>query len=120
MIQPEALANYCLLKPGAYLDYPFGPEPMVVKVRGRIFAEIYPRPEDYKITLKCDPDLADFYRRQFPGVVVRGYHCPPLQQPHRNTVFIAGMEEALLLRMIDHSYERVKKSLPRASREGLN
>jgi predicted DNA-binding protein (MmcQ/YjbR family) len=119
MIQPETLLAYCLSKKQAYEDFPFGPEPTVVKVKGKIFAEIYPRPGNYKITLKCDPMLADFYRRQFPNVVVRGYHCPPSQQPHRNTIWVEQMEEALLLQMIDHSYQLVVKGLPKAEREEL-
>lgn len=119
MIAPEALIAYCLRKHQAYADFPFGPEPVCIKVKGKIFAEIYSRPGNYKITLKCDPLLAQVYRLQFPGVVVRGYHCPPSQQPHRNTVWVEKMEDDLLVQMIDHSYEMVVKSLPKAIREEL-
>ena len=113
MPAPERIEAYCLDKPGAYRDLPFGETPVCFKVGGRLFAELYPRPEDYKITLKCDPILAGFYRRQYPGVVVRGYHCPPAQQPHRNTVQIDRIDEQVLYEMIDHSYERVLAALPK-------
>lgn len=103
----------------AYEDYPFGPEPVCIKVKGKIFAEIYSWPGNYKITLKCDPLLAQVYRLQFPGVVVRGYHCPLSQQPHRNTIWVEQLEEGLLKKMIDHSYELVVKSLPKYVRDGL-
>lgn len=119
MIAPDDLIAYCLKKNQAYTDYPFGPEPACIKVKGKIFAEIYARSDNYKITLKCDPLLADVYRLQYPGVVVRGYHCPPSQQPHRNTVWVEHMEEGLLLHMIDHSYEMVVKSLSKSIREEL-
>ncbi len=119
MISLQALTAYCLQKGFAYEDYPFGPDPLCVKVKGKIFAEIYARPDNYKITLKCDPLLADLYRRQFPGAVVRGYHCPPSQQPHRNTVWIAQIEDELLCSMIDHSYDLVVKSLPRSIRDTM-
>jgi predicted DNA-binding protein (MmcQ/YjbR family) len=119
MIAPEALIAYCLKMNQAYEDYPFGPEPVCIKVRGKIFAEIYTRSGNYKITLKCDPLLAQIYRLQFPGVVMRGYHCPLSQQPHRNTVWVEQLEEGLLLTMIDHSYDMVVKSLPKSVREEL-
>ena len=119
MIEWEALRDYCLKKKEAYEDRPFGPEPVCIKVRGKIFAEIYTRPGNYKITLKCDPLLAQVYRMQFPGVVVRGYHCPPSQQPHRNTVWVEQMEDGLLYQMIDQSYQLVAGSLPKAERDSL-
>lgn len=120
MITPEDLIACCLTKNQAYTDYPFGPEPVCIKVKGKIFAEIYSGPGNYKITLKCDPLLAQVYRLQFPGVVVRGYHCPISQQPHRNTVWVEHMEEGLLLNMICHSYDMVLKSLPKSARDELD
>ena len=108
----KELIEYCLTKKGAYLDYPFGNIPICVKVAGKIFAELYPVEQDYKITLKCEPMLADYYRNRFPKVVVRGYHCPPVQQPYRNTIYINHIDKQLLLEMIDHSYEQVIHKLP--------
>jgi predicted DNA-binding protein (MmcQ/YjbR family) len=119
MLAPDELIAYCLKKNQAYEDYPFGPEPVCIKVKGKIFAEIYCGPGNYKITLKCDPLLAQVYRLQFPGTVERGYHCPPAQQPHRNTVWVERMEESLLLLMISHSYEMVVKGLPKSVRDEL-
>lgn len=103
----EDLKEYCISKYGATETYPFGDIPICYKVAGKIFAELYPREDNYKITLKCEPELADFYRHQFKNVVVRGYHCPPVQQPYNNTVNIDQIEEEILLNMIDHSYSRV-------------
>jgi predicted DNA-binding protein (MmcQ/YjbR family) len=80
-------------------------------VAGKVFAELYPMPDNYKITLKCEPSLADFYRQQYKDIVVRGYHCPPVQQPYNNTVYINDIDENVLLNMIDHSYERVLSKL---------
>lgn len=106
----QELMDYCNGKPGATIDFPFGDEPICYKLNKKLFAQIYPRQENYKITLKCDPDLALALRAQYPEVVVRGYHCPPLLQPYWNTVWLHSMEEELVLRMIDHSYEQVMKS----------
>lgn len=106
-MKSEEILEYCLRKLGAYLDYPFGDIPICVKVENKIFVELYPNPSDYKITLRCEAMLADFYRQQYPGIIVRGYHCPSVQQPHKNTIYLDHFDENLLLDMIDHSYNQV-------------
>lgn len=110
MIRPEELIQYCCKKKNAYIDYPFGKEPICIKINKKIFAEIYPQDNNYKITLKCEPILAEFFRSQYPNVVVRGYHCPPVQQPYRNTVWVNKIDDGVLYSMIDHSYDQVIKS----------
>lgn len=107
----KSIKDYCLKKYGAVETHPFGDIPICYKVAGKIFAELYPLKENYKITLKCEPGLADFYRQQYKDIVVRGYHCPPMQQPYNNTIYIEKIDEDVLLNMIDHSYERVLSKL---------
>lgn len=106
----DEILKYCLTKRKAYVDYPFGEIPVVVKVKGKIFAELYPKENDRKLTLKCEPMLADFYRREYAGIIVRGYHCPPVQQPHRNTVYYEKLTDELVKNMIDMSYNEVLNS----------
>lgn len=114
------IVDYCLGKSGAYLDYPFGDIPICVKVCGRIFAEIYPNEGNRKVTLKCESMLADFYRAQYPGTVVGGYHVPNAQKRYRNTVYLHGeVPDEVLLSMLDHSYAEVVKKLKKAQREEL-
>ncbi len=103
----EEIVRYCMAKPLAEETFPFGPVPVCYKVNGRIFAQVYPRKEDYKITLKCTAEYGDFYRRLYPGRVVRGYHCPPVQQPYWNTVYLDGFPPEELRGMIDHAYSTV-------------
>lgn len=77
-----------------------------------MFAQIYPREDDLKITLNCDVMTGDFYRKLYPNTVVRGYHCPPVQQPYFNTVFLDDVvSDAELKTMIDHSYLTVVRKL---------
>lgn len=113
MITTEELIQYCSQKRFAYIDYPFGPKPVCFKINGKIFAEIYIQEGNRKVALKCEPSRADFYRQLFPEVVVRGYYCPPAQQPHWNTIWFENIEKDLLLDLIDHSYEEVIKSFPK-------
>lgn len=106
----EEIKKYCLNKNKSYIDYPFGDIPICFKVNNKLFAQLYPLEDDYKITLKCDVLLAELYRKQYKGVVVKGYHCPPIQASHFNTIYINEIDDNVLLEMIDHSYDIVVKS----------
>ena len=97
----EEIKKYCLGKHGAYETQPFGDVPICYKLNNKIFAQLYPYEHDYKITLKCTADVGDFYRMIYPGKVVRGYHCPPVQQPYWNTVYLNEFPEDELYHMID-------------------
>ena len=111
------LIEYCLTKKGAYTDLPFGPQPICIKIKGKIFAQFYTEDNHRKVSLKCERDYGEFFRQQFPGVIVRGYFCPPIQQPYWNTVYPSDLlDETLWLDMIDHAYTAVVKKLPKKTR----
>lgn len=100
------IRSYCEKKPGAYEARPFGEYPICYKVMGKIFAQVNPGRDFYKITLKCEPQKAELYRQLYPEVVVRGYHCPPVQQPYWNTIDLNLFEDMeMLYQMIDEAYE---------------
>jgi predicted DNA-binding protein (MmcQ/YjbR family) len=110
----DHILSYCLSKQGAYIDFPFGEIPICVKVKNRLFAQLYPNPEDYKITLNCDIMTGEFYRNLYPNIVTRGYHCPPIQQPFFNSINLNGtVSDDELKTMIDHSYSVVVGKLPK-------
>ena len=100
------IKRLCTAKPGAEETYPFGDWPICYKVCGKIFAQIYAD----KVTLKCTAFSSEIFRQAYPGIVVRGYHCPPVQQPYWNTVYLSDFPDDELLNMIDHAYEVVLKS----------
>lgn len=113
-MKTEEIISYCLRKNGAYIDHPFGPEPTVIKVEKKIFAQFFTLKEIESVTFNCDAMTGEFYRSLFPGVVVRGYHCPPVQQPYFNTLLINGeVPDELILEMADHSYKTVTGKLPK-------
>lgn len=104
----DEILDYCLSKNGAYIDLPFGPVPVCVKVSKRIFLQIYPKPEDMKVTLNCDRLTGELYRSAYPETVKRGYHCPPVMQPYFNTVLLNGeVGDEEMRTMIDHAYSVV-------------
>lgn len=100
----EEIKQYCKGKPEVTEEFPFGEVPICYKLNGKIFAQIYPYAHDYKITLKCTAEVGQFYRTVYSGKVVRGYHCPPIQQPYWNTVYLEDFPEDELLNMIDLAY----------------
>lgn len=116
----EMLVAYCLTKGGAYLDLPFGPIPICIKVGGHIFAQIYPKAEDFKVTLKCDPLFGDHLRKTYPGTVLPGCHCPDVQKPFWNTIYLnRDVSDTVVFQMADHAYIQVVNKLPRKVRETL-
>lgn len=116
----DEIIAYCLNKKNAYIDYPFGETPICIKVHNKIFAQVYFNPKDCKVTFKCEPIFGELYRQVYPGVVVRGYHCPPVQQPYWNTVYLNGVVPDDVLRlMIDHAYKAVISKLPKKVRNDL-
>ena len=112
----DTFREYCLKKQGVTEDSPFGPEHLVFKVGGKMFALLAFEEIPPTANLKCDPDRALELRDRYEDVRA-GYH---MNKKHWNTVVISGAIPAAELRaMIDHSYELVAKSLPRADRERL-
>ena len=102
----DELCQYCLSKPAAYEDHPFGPWPICFKIHGKIFAQIYAE----KITLKCSAFSGQVFREAYQGIVVRGYHCPPVQQSYWNTIDLLRFPHEELPMMIDHAYDTVVSS----------
>ena len=102
----ENFRAYCLTKPNASESTPFGPDTLVFKAGGKIFAissldEVPPR-----VNLKCDPeralDLRDRYAEVRPG-----YH---MNKKHWNTIELSGRIPPPEVReWIDHSYDLVRK-----------
>ncbi|MDP5273069.1 MmcQ/YjbR family DNA-binding protein [Chengkuizengella axinellae] len=110
----DDLKIYCAEKQGAREDYPFGPEPLVIKVSSKMFALISDGEKYPSISLKCDPFLAEILREKYAAITA-GYH---LNKKHWNTVLIDGsIPEDEIMEMIDQSYQLVFKSLKKTERE---
>ncbi|MEC0125084.1 MmcQ/YjbR family DNA-binding protein [Paenibacillus pabuli] len=111
------IIEYCLKKKGAIKDYPFGSNPVVFKIAGKMFALIFEDKEnDPYINLKCDPVIAENLREQHEAIRP-GYH---MNKEHWNTIVIDGsLPEADIFDMIDHSYERVINKLPKTVQKSI-
>jgi predicted DNA-binding protein (MmcQ/YjbR family) len=110
------IAAYCDTKSGAVRTTPFGPEPLVFKVAGRMFALLGHLDGNEVVSLKCDPERSAVLRASYDAIVP-GYH---LNKEHWNTLILDGsLPPPLVTELIDHSYEltnKKKPSKPRSSR----
>ena len=110
------LKKYLNSKPGSTEDYPFGPDTLVYKVMGKMFALFGEDDNPIRINLKCDPDDAIVLRDMYDSVIP-GYH---MNKEHWNTVILDGIiPDEEIQKMIDESYRLVVKSLKISDREKL-
>lgn len=112
----EQIVAYGLSQKEAVKDYPFGADPLVLKVGGKMFALLTEKDGISHVSLKCDPVIAENLREQNKAIKP-GYH---LNKRHWNTIEVDNsfpLED--LYSMIDHSYELVFKGLTKAQREAI-
>ena len=111
----ESYRSYCLSLKGVTEDFPFDSETLVFKVMSKMFA-LTNVSSFTSINLKCDPEEAAELRETYDAVRP-GYH---MNKKHWNTVLIGtGALEGQLRELIDHSYELVRASLPKAVKATL-
>src|ERR1700693_2272540 len=109
----EQFREYCLSKPNATESTPFGPDVLVFKVSGKIFALASLDEIPARANLKCDPDLALELRDRYEGFRP-AYH---MNKKHWNTIDIeSGIPNSEIRKMIAHSYDLVANALPRTER----
>ncbi len=103
----EELHDYLMTMPGTVLDYPFGEHIAVYKrdsAEGKMFAILAEDAKPVRLSLKCDPQLAEVLREKYE-TVLPGYH---LNKKHWNTIICSGqLPEDELRDLIRHSYELV-------------
>lgn len=111
-----ALRSMLLAHPGAEETYPFGPEILVLKVAGKMFALVSWQEEPLRLSLKAEPQQALLWRELYPSVQP-GYH---LNKQHWNTVRLDNSLDAQLIGdMIAHSWQQVVAGLPKTKRLAL-
>lgn len=104
MISHKEIEEYLLSMPNARLDYPFGEEVAVYKVGDKMFALVAEKSDPVRLSLKCDPQLAETLRERYESVMP-GYH---LNKKHWNTILLTGqLEEKEVYDLVRHSYDLV-------------
>ena len=88
----KEIEEYLLSFPNTWLDFPFGEGTSVYKVGdkaandGKLFALIADGSKPLRLSLKCDPILAQNLREKYESVLP-GYH---LNKKHWNTIICPG------------------------------
>lgn len=86
------MEEYLLSFPNTWLDFPFGEGTSVYKVghketnEGKLFAIVADDSKPLRVSLKCDPLLAENLREKYESVQP-GYH---LNKKHWNTIICSG------------------------------
>jgi predicted DNA-binding protein (MmcQ/YjbR family) len=115
-MNPPELRDHCLSFTGAEETFPFGPETSVFKVGGKMFALSQLAADSLRVSLKCEPQLAEELREAH-AAVIPGYH---LNKRHWNTVMIDGsLPDDTIGDMVEDSYDLVVSKLPQARRRAL-
>lgn len=125
-MEPAELREICLSFPGAYEDFPFGPETSVFKVRSavtggarheaRMFASSTLDPDDFSVSLKCEPALAEQLRAAHPEIT-GAWH---MNKTHWNGVRLDGnLPDEMVRDMVEDSYDLVVAGLSRRQQDQL-
>lgn len=102
----KTVEDFLLKLPNSKLAYPFGEEAAVYKVNGKMFAIIQEGKTPVRISLKCDPILAETLRKKYDSVMP-GYH---LNKKYWNTIVLSGqLEWPAVQDLIKHSYDLVAR-----------
>ncbi len=116
MIGAAELHDLCLSFRGSVETFPFGPETSVFKVADKMFALSRLAASPLRVSLKCEPLLAEQLRAAHPAVLP-GYH---LNKRHWNTLIIDGsMPEQTIRDLIEDSYDLVVSRIPPSRRRAL-
>ncbi|CAN5373859.1 MmcQ/YjbR family DNA-binding protein [soil metagenome] len=106
----KELHDYLLSFPNTWLDFPFGETSSVYKIGhtetggGKMFAIVADDSKPLRISLKCDPILAERLRDTYESVLP-GYH---LSKKHWNTILLTGqVPEDEFKSLIQISYDLV-------------
>lgn len=111
----EEFIKYGLTKKGAREDFKIEWNAARLLIEDKMFAMICEDKEGKPIfTLKCNPELAELYRKQYKDVIP-GYY---MNKTHWNSIYIGGdVPDSALKEMLDMSYNLILESLPKKIKE---
>ena len=113
----ESLRNYCINKKGVTEGLPFGPDVLVFKVMGKIFALASLDAIPLSVNLKCDPEKAISLREANENNILPGYH---MNKQHWNTVILDGhLKPDFVFQLVDDSYHLVISGLTKKQQQEL-
>lgn len=112
----EIFREYCLTKKGVTEELPFGPDTLVFKVMGKMFALCALERLPPQVNLKCDPERTIELREEYDGLIIPGYH---MSKTHWNTLSLDNLPPRLITELVDHSYDLVVAKLTKKLKKEL-
>ena len=101
---------------GSEKSYPFGPEALVFKVMGKMFALVSQKEDIPRITLKCAPADAEILVSQYESIIP-GYY---MNKKHWITLSLTDeLSEEMLIDLINNSYKLVVSKLTKTNKKTL-
>lgn len=101
---------------GAESNYPFGPEVLVYKVMGKMFALVSQEEKPARVTLKCIPEDGALLVSQFDSIVP-GYH---MNKKHWITISLTTeLPKEMLMDLADSSYNLIVAKLTKKEQKLL-
>ncbi len=98
-------------------SYPFGPDALVYKVKGKMFAILSKREGREYVTVKVKPEDGEVLTSQFSDITP-GYHT---NKRHWVTIYYPGdVEDGMVEDLCERSYQLVVKTLTKLQRASLS
>lgn len=116
VMHAEEVREFLLQKRFVSEETPFGPEVLVYKIGGKMFALLTIEEVPVRLNLKCDPERSLALRDRHESIIP-GYH---MNKKHWNTLLLdQSLQNPLIHELIDHSYDLVFASLPKRVKKEL-
>ena len=113
----QSLEKFLASFKGTESSYPFGPEALVYKVMGKMFALVSQGEEVPRVTLKCVPEDGALLVGQYESIVP-GYY---MNKKHWITISLTGeLPEELLTSLAEQSYALVVSKLTKKDQNTLD
>jgi len=116
LMDKENIEEYLSRLKGSESSYPFGPEALVYKVMGKMYALISQKEEPSRITLKINPADGEVLVSQYDSVT------PGYYMNKRHWITISLIEELpmdMIKDLSDKSYQLVASKLTKKDKETL-
>lgn len=115
-MQSKELEQYLNTFMSAESDFPFGPEALVFKVKGKMFAILAQRNGREFVSVKVKPEDGEVLTSQFKDITP-GYH---LNKKHWISVYFNGdVEDGLIQDLCQRSYQLIIANMTKAQRASL-
>jgi predicted DNA-binding protein (MmcQ/YjbR family) len=102
---------------GSQGSYPFGPDALVFKIMGKMFALVSQKEDVPRITLKCTPADGELLVSQYKSIVP-GYY---MNKKHWITISLNDeIPIEMIMDLVERSYELVTSKLTKAEKKALS